>query len=38
MQVKYIEGDKLFGNFLQRIQETIYKKKIKLPVYSPSLF
>lgn len=33
-----IEGDKLLENLLHRIKEPIYRKKIKLPVYSAFVF
>lgn len=34
----FIEGDKLPENLLHRIKEPIYRKKIKLLVYSAFLF
>lgn len=34
----FIEGDKLLGNLPHRIKEPIYRKIIKLPVYSAFLF
>lgn len=34
----FTEGGKLLENILHRIKKPIYRKKIKLPVYSAFLF